>query len=144
VTINGGTKSITNGKIQLAGGTLTDSSTPTGLTIGAGATLSGFGTVAANIGSASATGRCDRAGAGQPRIYRPEARQRSSVRYCCRSGATDTLTITNAAEFEDRPRPDLNTRQWRGSVATASCGCGAATQVLGREARNLSIGPSAV
>ena len=42
----GAAESITNGTIQLSGGTLTDAS---GLTIGSGATLTGFGTVAANI-----------------------------------------------------------------------------------------------
>ena len=52
LTINGGTESITNGTISLAGGTLTDSS---GLTIGALATLTGKGTVAANIGAGTGT-----------------------------------------------------------------------------------------
>jgi hypothetical protein len=47
-----GTESITNGTIVLAGGTLTDSSN---LTIGSGATLSGYGTVAANIAAGSGT-----------------------------------------------------------------------------------------
>ena len=40
LTITGGAESITNGTVQLAGGTLTS-----GLTIGSGATLSGFGSV---------------------------------------------------------------------------------------------------
>src|SRR5207245_111062 len=44
--------SITNGKIQLDGGTLTDAS---GLTIGSGATLTGSGTVAANIATGAGT-----------------------------------------------------------------------------------------
>ena len=52
-----GVESITNGKIQLDGGTLTDASN---LTIGAGATLTGFGKVNANIptsvGTITATG----------------------------------------------------------------------------------------
>jgi hypothetical protein len=46
LTINGGAESITNGSITLSGGILTDA---TGLTIGAGATLSGFGTVTGPI-----------------------------------------------------------------------------------------------
>ncbi|MEK9283021.1 Ig-like domain-containing protein [Bradyrhizobium sp. ISRA442] len=45
-------ESITNGKIQLDGGTLTDAS---GLTIGASATLIGSGTVAANIAAGTGT-----------------------------------------------------------------------------------------
>ena len=45
-------ESITNGTIKLAGGTLTDGS---GLTIGTGATLTGSGTVAANIATGSGT-----------------------------------------------------------------------------------------
>ena len=46
----GAAENITNGKIVLSGGTLTDAS---GLTIGASAALSGFGTVAANIAAGS-------------------------------------------------------------------------------------------
>ncbi|WGD54678.1 Ig-like domain-containing protein [Bradyrhizobium sp. CB1650] len=45
-------QSITNGKIQLDGGTLTDAS---GLTIGSSATLTGSGTVAANIAAGTGT-----------------------------------------------------------------------------------------
>ena len=47
-----GAESITNGTINMAGGTLTDSS---GLTIGTSATLTGFGTVAANIATGTGT-----------------------------------------------------------------------------------------
>jgi Hint domain len=45
-------ESITNGKIQLDGGTLTDAA---GLTVGTLATLTGSGTVAANIGAGTGT-----------------------------------------------------------------------------------------
>ena len=48
----GAAESITNGTIQLSGGTLTDAS---GLTIGSGATLTGSGTVAANIAAGAGT-----------------------------------------------------------------------------------------
>src|SRR5262249_58548269 len=53
VTINAA-QTLTNGKIQLDGGTLTDAS---GLTVGNGATLIGRGTIAANTAlSGSGTG----------------------------------------------------------------------------------------
>ena len=42
LTINGGAESITNGTISLSGGTLTDS---TGISVGSGATLTGYGTL---------------------------------------------------------------------------------------------------
>src|SRR5439155_882332 len=45
-------ESITNGTIRLEGGTLSDAS---GLTVGSGATLTGSGTVAANIAAGSGT-----------------------------------------------------------------------------------------